>query len=81
MTSPSEKNVTLKVITGAPECGTSNFSLEGVCQYIQKITRASDIEFVLVTFSFYTVERPNKGYYEVDDFVPCTEVVPISQVK
>ena len=34
------KNVTLKVITGASEYWDLEFSLKGVCQYIQKITRA-----------------------------------------
>ena len=29
----------------------------------------------------YTVEPTNKGHYEVNDFVPCREVVPISKVK
>ena len=28
-----------------------------------------------------TVEPPNKGHFGVDSFVPCTEVVPISEVK
>ena len=29
----------------------------------------------------YTVEPPNKGYFEANSFVPCKEVVPISEVK
>ena len=28
-----------------------------------------------------TVEPLNKGHYEAKDFVPCREVVPISEVK
>jgi hypothetical protein len=27
----------------------------------------------------YTVEPPNKGHHETNDFVPCREVVPISE--
>ena len=29
----------------------------------------------------YTVEPPNKGHYGANDFVPCREVVLISEVK
>ena len=29
----------------------------------------------------YTVEPLNKGHYGANDFVPCREVVPISEVK
>ena len=29
----------------------------------------------------YTVEPPNKGHYEAKEFVPCREVVLISEVK
>ena len=29
----------------------------------------------------YTVEPPNKGHYGANDFVPCREVVPMSEVK
>jgi hypothetical protein len=76
------KNVTLKVITGASECWDLE-TLEGVCQYIPRSLgpSKSDIEFVLVTFSLYTLEPPNKRHYEANDFVPCREVVPISEVK
>ena len=28
-----------------------------------------------------TVEPPNKGHYGANDYVPCREVVPISEVK
>ena len=28
----------------------------------------------------YTVEPPNKGHFGVSAFVPCREVVPISEV-
>ena len=28
---------------------------------------------------YYTVEPPNKGHYGANDFVPCREVVPISE--
>ena len=28
-----------------------------------------------------TVEPPDKGHYGANDFVPCGEVVPISEVK
>ena len=29
----------------------------------------------------YTVEPPNKGHFGANSFVPCREVVPISEVK
>ena len=29
----------------------------------------------------YTVEPPNKGHFGANNFVPCREVVPISEVK
>ena len=28
-----------------------------------------------------TVETPNKGHFGANSFVPCREVVPISEVK
>ena len=28
-----------------------------------------------------TVEPPNKGHFGANSFVPCREVVPISEVK
>ena len=28
-----------------------------------------------------TVEPPNKGHFEANRFIPCREVVPISEVK
>ena len=30
---------------------------------------------------YNTVERMNKGRFVANDFVPCREVVPISEVK
>ena len=29
----------------------------------------------------YTVEPQNKGHYGANDFVPCREVIPMSEVK
>ena len=29
----------------------------------------------------YTVQPPNKGHYGANDFVPCREVIPMSEVK
>ena len=29
----------------------------------------------------HTVEPPNKGHFRGNNFVPCREVVPISEVK
>ena len=37
--------------------------------------------FVSLTFSPCTVELPNKGHFGANSFVPCREVVPISEVK
>ena len=31
-------------------------------------------------FLLYTVEPPNKGHFGANSFVPCREVVPISEV-
>ena len=34
-----------------------------------------------IILSLYTVEPPNKGHFGTNGFVPCREVVPISEVK
>ena len=54
----------------------------------EKFTREKIWE---LTFTWYqmntikivstTVEPPNKRYFEAKSFVPCREVVPISEVK
>ena len=31
--------------------------------------------------TYITVEPPNKGHFEANSFIPCREVVPISEVN
>ena len=33
------------------------------------------------SYSVFTVEPPNKGHFGGNNFVPCREVVPFSEVK
>ena len=34
-----------------------------------------------LSFSIHTVEPLNKGHFGANSFIPCREVVPISEVK
>ena len=47
------------------------------CSY-QAFTGSNCIRLVMV---LTTVEPPKKGHFEANSFVPCREVVPISEVK
>ena len=41
----------------------------------------SGMEVETASRHVYTVEPPNKGHFGANSFVPCREVVPISEVK
>ena len=40
----------------------------------------SPVDLPCVYLVTITVEPPNKGHFEANSFVPCREVVPISEV-
>ena len=50
------------------------------CLVIERNFKRFSTESIL-KITVYAVEPPNKGHFGANSFVPCREVVPISEVK
>ena len=83
---------TLPLVTGVEtkstykceECPDEPVTTETETSYQVSCFIAQDVKYMHTAIrkvSNGTVEPPNKGHYGAKDFVPCREVVPISEVK
>ena len=51
------------------------------CVFNELCSARHQEEILLQHLHVYTVGTLNKGHYVANDFVPCREIVPISEVK